>query len=176
MCVCVCVCNERFGIKLKGSTEIKSFFQNVSISQLMYASPLWLGRNAWKKKSSWEWDKNTTCCCEQILEAISYKAISIRPITSYHTNYLSKTSTTLKDTAGKGKSDVLSTRTLGHTRIVWQRKTYLYQLCADTGCRLEDSSRVLVNWVRWWKRVLLARLDDDDDEVFVLMAKQSVNH
>ena len=39
-------------------------------------------------------------------------------------------------------NDVLWTPTHGHTRVGRPAKTYIYQLCADTGYRLEDLPRV----------------------------------
>ena len=49
-----------------------------------------------------------------------------------------------------------------------QQKLNIHQLCADTGCRLEDSPRMMTDRDRWQENqenmcyVLLAHIDDDD--------------
>ena len=62
-------------------------------------------------------------------------------------------------------SDVLLwTPTHGCTSIGWLARTYLHQLCVDTGCSLEDLPGVMDDrdgWRESGKSILLAWLDDD---------------
>ena len=50
-------------------------------------------------------------------------------------------------------SDVQLIPTHGHTSVVWPSKTYIHQLCADTGCPLENLSRMMANKDRSQERV-----------------------
>ena len=50
-------------------------------------------------------------------------------------------------------SDILLwTSTHGQTSVGRSAKTYMYQLCADTRCRIEDLSTVRTDRDGWWKR------------------------
>ena len=47
-------------------------------------------------------------------------------------------------------SNVLQwTPTHGHTSVGWPIKTYIHQLCADTGCCLQDLTRMMVERDGW---------------------------
>ena len=55
--------------------------------------------------------------------------------------------------------------THGHTNIGWTVKIYIYQLCVDTVCHLEDLPNVKVNRDGESKESILSTyLDDDDDD------------
>ena len=48
-------------------------------------------------------------------------------------------------------------------------RTYIHQLCEDTGCSPEDLPEAMNDWEKWrergsWISVLAARHDDDDDD------------
>ena len=45
----------------------------------------------------------------------------------------------------QGISNVLWTLTHGHASVGWLARTYLYQLCVNTRCSLEDLPQVTVN-------------------------------
>ena len=47
---------------------------------------------------------------------------------------------------------LLWTPTYGYTNVDQPAKTYIYQLCADTGCRLHDFASALVNRDGCWAR------------------------
>ena len=47
---------------------------------------------------------------------------------------------------------LLWTPTHEHTSVGWPAKTYIYQLCAETGCSLEDLPGVMDYRDRWWER------------------------
>ena len=46
-------------------------------------------------------------------------------------------------TAEKVDTNSLATFSIGHSYVGRAAKIYIYQLCADTGCRLEDLLRTL---------------------------------
>ena len=48
---------------------------------------------------------------------------------------------------------LLWTPTQGHTSVGWPIKSYLYQLCVDTACSLENLSREMADRDGWWERV-----------------------
>ena len=48
---------------------------------------------------------------------------------------------------------LLWTLSLGWAKAVWPARTYIQQLCADTGYSLEDLSRAMDDRDRWWERV-----------------------
>ena len=51
-------------------------------------------------------------------------------------------------------SDVLQwTTTHGHTSVGGAAQTYIYLLCANTGCHLEDLPRAMIKLDGWWERV-----------------------
>ena len=41
----------------------------------------------------------------------------------------------------------------GHNSVSWPAKTYIKQLCMDTGCRLEDLPRAMVDRDEWQERL-----------------------
>ena len=48
---------------------------------------------------------------------------------------------------------VLWTTKHGHTSVGWREKIYIHQLCADTGYRLEELPKAMVDRDGWWKRI-----------------------
>ena len=54
----------------------------------------------------------------------------------------------------------------GQAKVWWAARTYLQQLCADTGCSLEDLLGVMDDTGKRWsgKSMLAAHHDDDDDD------------
>ena len=66
-------------------------------------------------------------------------------------------------------SDVLqSTPTYGQAKAGQPARTYIQQLCEDTGCNQEDLPEAMNDREKWRERsgisVLAARHDDDDDD------------
>ena len=39
----------------------------------------------------------------------------------------------------------------GYTSVNWSAEYFIHQYCADTGCRLEDFSRAIVDREGWWE-------------------------
>ena len=51
-------------------------------------------------------------------------------------------------------SDVLLwTPTYGQAKAGWPARTYIQQLCEDTGCNLEDLPEVMNDRKKWWEMV-----------------------
>ena len=56
----------------------------------------------------------------------------------------------------------------GHTNVGWLPKTYIFQLCVDTGCHSVESPRMMADTDGKRKSresMLLACFDDDDDDI-----------
>ena len=104
-------------------------------------------------------------CYEQILEATSHKAAAIQPPPS-HVKTIPIRRTRHTEHCWRSKDELTSDVllwTLSHRRASVGRpaRTYLQQLCVDTGCK---------RWTAKWndegdpgKSVLEAQQDDDDD-------------
>ena len=150
------------------SDKIKQeFFQAVAMSILLYRCTRWTLMKHREKKIN----RNVPrMLLSKIIEATPHKTASVRPLTSHLTNYPSKTN---KTRCWRNKDELINdvlqwTPTYGHTSVGRTAKRYIYQLCADTGCNLEDLPRE-INDGNWWrerereseKSVLLVWLDDD---------------
>ena len=95
------------------------------------------------EKVMMEQHKDTACRFDQILEAaprqnrsytatglLSMKTIEVRQ--TRHAEY-----------SWRNREELLWTPTYGHTGVGRLTKTYIYKLCADTRCRLEDLPKVM---------------------------------
>ena len=92
-----------------------------------------------REKATWELHKNSMSLLEQILEATHHKITVVWPLTSHLKSHPSKTKRTCRTSKEELISDVLLwTSTRGHISVGRPGRTYLHQLCADTGCSLED--------------------------------------
>ena len=88
------------------------------------------------EKARWELQKAAAGCFKQILEAAT-----VRPLTSYLTNHPSKMSKiwVCHSSAVPRISDFLLWIPMhGYTSVGLPVNTYICQVCADTGCCLED--------------------------------------
>ena len=70
-------------------------------------------------------------------------------------------------------SDILLwTFSRGRAKAGWPARTYIQQLCADTGCSLEDLPKAMDDKEGWWKGsgifVLMVWHDDDDELVIYI--------
>ena len=57
---------------------------------------------------------------------------------------------------------LLWTPSYGRAKAGRPARTYIQQLCADTGCSLEDLPEAMDNWEVWRERVRNIRADRDD--------------
>ena len=111
----------------------------------------WL--NGWRKSLT----ATTQECCEQywICPGDSTPQRSSYTATYYPSRKLSNLDT--RDTAGEVwdelMSDVLSTPSHGRAKARRPPRTYIQQLCADTGCSLEDLSKAIDDGEVWRERL-----------------------
>ena len=107
-----------------------------------------------REKAWWEQHKKAECCFVQILETAPHKTAAVQPLTSHLTKHLSEMKKRFRSLLKKkGWTHKESFPTHSCTSISWPAKTYIHQLCADTGCSQEDLSRVMTTRYRWWDRV-----------------------
>ena len=117
------------------------FFLAVAESVLLYRCTTWTLTKRKGKKVRWELHNNAMCRFEQILEAAPRKTSAVRSTTSHLTNYPRQTVYAL---SCRGIKDelishiTLWTPTYRGTSVGWPARTYIYKLCADTNCSLEN--------------------------------------
>ena len=93
-------------------------------------------------------------CFEQILETTPHKTAAVQPLTSHLKNHLRRTRYARHCWRNQDEliSDILLwTPIYEHTTVGWPARTYLHQLCADTGCILENLQRAM-NRDGWGER------------------------
>ena len=141
-----------------------SFFQAVVVLILLYGCTTWTLSKHMEKKL----DSNYT----RMLRAILNKPWWQHPIKQQVYGYLSPIMKTIqvRRTRHAGHcwrsrdeliSDVLLwTSSHGRAKVGWPVRTYLQQLCADTGCSHEDLLEAMDNREVWWERVRDIRDDD----------------
>ena len=92
----------------------------------------------------------------QVLEAKPHKAAAIRPPTTHYENCQSNTNQTGHYWRSRDEliSNVLLwTPSHGQAKAGWPARTYIQQLCEDTGCSPEDLLEAMNDRERWRKRV-----------------------
>ena len=105
------------------------------------------------EKVRWPRHKNAPCCFKQILEAAHNKTSAVEPLTSHLTNHPDKQVWCCRRSKDEFISDVLLwTTTHGHTSVNWSASTYIHQLCASTGCSLEDLPKEMDDRDGWRER------------------------
>ena len=101
--------------------------------------------------------KNVASNIEQVLAATLHKAPTIQPPSSHHENYPSYTNQTcwtLLVKQGRVISDVLLwTPIYGRVKAGRPARTYIQQLCEDTGCSPEDLPEAMNDSEKWRERV-----------------------
>ena len=106
--------------------------------------------------------KNAAGNIEQVLEATSHKAAAIRPPTTHHQNYQRRTRHAGHSWRSRDEliRDVLLW-THSHSRAKSGRpaRSYIQQLCEDTGCSPEDMPEAMNDREGWRERVSDIRAD-----------------
>ena len=100
-------------------------------------------------------DENATNSMEQILEATSNKMAAVRSLTS-KTIQIRWTRRAVHCWRSKDEltsNVLLRTPSYRRANVGRQTRTYLQQLCMDTGCSLEDLLKVIVDRDEWRQRV-----------------------
>ena len=140
--------NKLFKATSKNIREVKwKFFQATAGSVWLYS---W---NTWRKKNLMG---TTQGCCvvfwtnpgSNTLQNSSYMATNI---SSHKWSKISKTYSRSKDELISNV--LLWTPTHGHTSVGWPAKTYIHQLCTETGYHRDDMLKVMTNRDGWWERV-----------------------
>ena len=105
-----------------------------------------------REKTRWELH-NPSCCSEQNLEAALHKIVVIWPHASHLTN--SPNNTRHAGHCWRGRDELISDVFLWTPTHGLLAKTYIHQLCADTGCSLEDLPEAMDDRNGWQERKLL---------------------
>ena len=131
----------------------QEFFQAVAVSVLLYGYTTWILTRYFEKKLHGNYIR--------MLCAVLNKSWKQHPTKQQLYSHLPPISQTIqvRQTRHAGHcwrsrdkliSDVLLwTHTHGHTSVGRPAKTYIHQLCADTGCHLEDLPREMANRDGW---------------------------
>ena len=101
--------------------------------------------------------KNAASNIEQVLEATPNKAPTIRPTTSHHETIQVRWNR-YAGHCWRSRDELISdvllwTPTYGRAKVGWPARTYIQQLCEDTGCNPEDLPEVMNDRGKWWERV-----------------------
>ena len=131
---------------LKWGIIISIFFQGVAVLVLLYGCTTWTNETHLEKKL----DGNYTRMLHDILNK-SWKKHPTKQQLSGHLLPISQT-IQVRWTRHAGhywrnenefiSNVLLWTPTQGHIGVSWPVKTYIHQLCVDTGCRLENFSAI----------------------------------
>ena len=143
----------------------RSFFQAAVVSILLYGCTTWTLSKRLEKKLDGNYARMLRAILNKYLAATPHKAPTIRPPASHHENHSSQTNQTCWRSRDELISDVLLwTPTYGRAKAGRPARTYIQQLCEDTGCSLEDLPEAMNDGERGsWISVPVARHDDDDD-------------
>ena len=154
-----------------------SFFHAAVVSILLYGCTTWTLTKRLEKKL----DSNYT----RMLRAILNKSWRQHPTRHQLYGHLPPTTKTIqaRRTRHAGHcwrsrdeliSDVLQrTPSYGQAKAGRPARTYIQQLCEDTGCSPEDLPEAMNDREEWWERV---RNEDDDDDIYlVIMHVWAVN-
>ena len=134
----------------------RSFFQAAVVSILLYGCTTWTLTKRLEKKLDGNY-KNVESNIEQLLATTPHETPTVRPLASHHENYTSQTSQTRRTLLEKQSelvSDVLLwTPTYGQAKAGRPARTYIQQLCEDTGCNPEDLPEAMNDREKWREMV-----------------------
>ena len=98
------------------------------------------------EKSRWKQYKDAVSCLEQILESSTLQTASVQPLTSHLKNNQRWASHSGHYWRSKDELMIFQwTCTHWHTSVGWLAKTYIRQLCLDTGYHLEGLPRTVAD-------------------------------
>ena len=109
------------------------------------------------EEARWQLHKNAACNPEQVLAATPHKTPTVRPPAPYHENYSSLTNQTWR-TLRRSRDELIRDVLLwipkhGRAKAGRPARTYIQQLCEDTGCCPEDLPRAMNDRKEWRERV-----------------------
>ena len=101
--------------------------------------------------------KNAASNIEQVLAATPHKTPTVRPPASI-TKTIQVRQTRHAGHCWRSRDELISdvllwTPTHGQAKAGWPARTYIQQLCEDTGCSPEDLPEVMNDREKWWERV-----------------------
>ena len=135
----------------------RSFFQAAVTSILLYGCTTWTLTKRLEKKLDGNYTRMLRCNPEQVLAATPHKTPTVRPPAPYHENYSSTANQTCRTLLEKQRwliRDVLLwIPTHGRAKAGRPARTYIQQLCEDTGCCPEDLPRAMNDREEWRERV-----------------------
>ena len=154
----------------------RSFFQAAVVSILQHGCTTWVLRKRLEKKL----DDNYTRMLRAILK-MSWRQYPTRHQLYGHLPPITKTiqaRRTRHEGHGWRSNVLLWTPAYGQSKTVRPARTYIQQLCDDTGCSPEDLPEAMNDREMWRERgsgisVLAARHDDDDDDCCVALWGQA---
>ena len=125
----------------------RSFFQAAVVSILLYGWMHYLDANSMAgEEARRQLHKNAASNIKQVLAATPHKAQTIWPPAFYHENYP-------RDSRDELINDVLLwTPTYGRAKAGRQARTYIQQLCEDTGCGPGDLPEAMNDKEKWRER------------------------
>ena len=101
--------------------------------------------------------KNVESNNEQVLATTPHETPTVRPLASHHENYTgqtSKTRRTLLEKQGRARKwRTPMDPTYGQAKAGWPARTYIQQLCEDTGCNPEDRPEAMNDREKWREMV-----------------------
>ena len=155
----------------------RSFFQAAVVSILLYGSTTWTLTKRLEKKLEGNYTR--------MLRAILNKSRRQHPIRHQLYGHLPPITKTIqaRRTRHAGHcwrsrdeliSDVLLwTPTYGRVKAGRPARTYIQQLCEDTGCSPKDLSEAMSDKEKWREKWLATGHDDDDDDDYYYLFFQS---
>ena len=109
------------------------------------------GEKAWQQLH-----RNVAINIEQVTETASHKASAVRPLTTHHDTFQVTRTRHVGHCWGSRdelKSDIfLWTPSHGRPKSRRPARTYIEQICADTGCRIEDLQEAIDDREVWRER------------------------
>ena len=135
----------------------RSFFQAAVVSILLYGCTTWTLTKRLEKKL----DGNYT----RMLQAILNKSWRQHPTRHQLYGHLPPVSKTIQarrtryaEHCWRSRDELIRdvllwTPTYGRAKAGWLARTYIQQLCEDTGCSPEDLPEAMNDWEKWWERV-----------------------
>ena len=133
----------------------RSFFQAAVLSILLWTT--WTLTKRMEKKLDGNYTRTSASNFEQVLKATSHKAPTIRPPTSHHKT-IQVRRTRYAGHCWRSRDELISyvllwTPSYGQAKVGRPVRTYILQLCEDTGCSPEDLSEAMNDREEWQERV-----------------------
>ena len=109
------------------------------------------------EEAKWQLHKNATCNLKQVRAATPHKTPTVRPPTPI-TKTIQVRRARHAGHCWRSKDELIRdvllwTSTHGRAKAGWPARTYIQQLCEDTGCCPEDLPRAMNDREEWRERV-----------------------